>query len=426
MAEALNLTLEDIKNLQIKGDVLIWMITDNVQDVSGLGDANQLYQNIKDNESFRAAFLFPLVKEKGGSPPPGGAMVMYLLHYSEQPTPLKLDGVAESAGRKIDNPTITWFPLGTGLEINNSNITVNEEPAAIVDGKLKLPLVAEGTTPDFTLRFPFQSRIRGRRIVSSQIRQQKVTLLNMPASLEPEGDSTLWHVDISPKNLAVESGKNSEATYTTSVRASELTLGPARFWDALWNSESDTVELAFQFTLEDVETRIDAPEVAQVKNLQDIENNLRPSPKNIRSKQIPMAFQVQYNSLWRRILVGGLALFTCMILAGTLLALSSKSRYEISSPFGEQVISLPLLGSGYITVQGERAAIVSKRFGKLTVTPLGAFTLNGALASQRLVENADNSFTIESRVDGRRFPYSLRRLVQQRSGPVKDDHPWDL
>lgn len=426
MPEGVNLALGDIKNLQVQGDVLIWMLTDNVQDVGGPGDANQLYQGIKDNESFRAAYLFPLVKEKNGQPPPESAMVLYLLHYSEQPTRFRLDGVAESAARKIDNPRITWFPLETGLDINENNITVNDEPAMIVDGKLKLPAVPEGTTPDFTLRFPFSSRIRGRKIVSSQIKHQKATLENLPSSVEAQGDASLWDVDISPKNLTIEPSKNSEINYTTSLRAPDLTLRPAGFWNALINSYSDSVDLSFQFTLEDVETRIESPEVSRVKNLQEIENNLRPSQKNIRSRRFPLSFQVQYNSLWRRALVAGLALIICLAVAGVALALASKSAYEISSPFGEQVMKLPMVGRDYITINGDRAAVVSKTPGKMTVAPLGAYTLNGGLAAQRLTASADNSFTIENQTDGRRFPYSLRRLVKHRNTAAPDDHSWDV
>src|SRR5215213_9096330 len=104
LSEAINLALADIKNLQIQGDVLIWMLTDNVQDVRGRGDANELYQNIKDNENFRAAYLFPLVKEKDGRPPEESAMILYLLAYSSNPSAFKLDNIAESASKNINNP----------------------------------------------------------------------------------------------------------------------------------------------------------------------------------------------------------------------------------------------------------------------------------------------------------------------------------
>lgn len=425
LLEAIKLAYADIENLQIQGDVLIWMLTDNQQDAGGKEDPTEFYKYIISEEKFRAAYLFPLVKEKDGQEPER-AMVLYLMHYSQKPSSFKLDSIAESASKKIHNQPVTWFPLETGISINPSNIVVNDEPAMIVDNKLKLPVVAEGVTPDFTIHFPFTSRLHARKLEGSLIKNQKASLDSLPSTLETQGDASSWHVDISPKTLTIEPYKNSEVIYTTTIGGNDLTLHPASFWDALWNPLSEPVDIKFQYTLEDEKPVIDSQELSQVRDLDKIAAHLRPSQKNIRPGQVLMSFQVQYNTLWRRVLVGLLVVFALALAGGAMFALASKSHYALSSPFGEQVLPLPLMGRSYITINGDRAAVIRKRFGKMSIAPLGTYLLSGAVTPQVLEENAENNFTLDNQMDARHYAYSLRRLVRQKNVPIKDDDSWNL
>jgi hypothetical protein len=428
LLEAIKMTLLDLENLKIQGDVLIWMVTDNEQDAGGKEDPTPFYQSIVGDEHFRAAYLFPLVKEKDGRPPTKNAMVLYLLSYSMQPSSFKLDNIADSATKKISQPAVTWFPIETGIDINSQNIRVNDEPAMVEDGKLKLPPVNEGETPNFSITFPFTSRLRARKLVRSLIKDQKVVFGNLPTSLEARGDVTSWTADISPKTLTIEPNKNSEVNYVTTLGANDLTLHPTSFVEALKGSLSDPVDIRFQYAIVDDDPKIESAEVAQVKDLDKIAGNLRvrSGQKNIRPGQIQMSFQVQYNSLWRRLLVAGLLLFALVLGAGLAFALLSKGQYVLSSSLGEQVLALPLIGRSYITINADRAAVISKKFAKLTVAPLGTYTLNGELKPVGLADNTENNFTIDSQTDGRRYSYSLRRLVTQPNVPLKDDHSWDL
>ena len=422
LLEAIKLAEVDIQNLKIQGDVLIWMLTDNEQDVGGKEDPTPFYQGVVANERFRAAYLFPLIREKEGRAPDSNAMVLYLFLYSQQPTLFKLDSIADSASKKVNNPAVTWFPVETGIEINPSNIKVNDEPAMVVNNKLQLPAVSEGETPNFSISFPFTSKLRARKLVQSQIKNQKAILGNMPPSLETRGDVTSWNVDISPKTLTIDPNKDSEATYHTTLKANDLTLHPASFSDALWNSTSDPVNLGFQYTIEDDNPKIESPEIAKVKDLDKIASNMRvrPGQKNVRPGQIEMSFNVQYNSLWRRIAVGLAALVVVGLALGASSLFFVKSRYQLTTPFGEETLILPVIGRRYVTIGGDRAAIIKKTFGNLSVSPVGTYLVNGGMKSHRLADSINN-FEIANQVDNRQYQYTLSRTV--RGGTPKAASP---
>ncbi|MGA9994556.1 MAG: hypothetical protein WBP93_04030 [Pyrinomonadaceae bacterium] len=413
--EGLELTLRDIEKLSVTGDVLIWLVTDNVQDVSGGGSVDPLYEKVKDDTNFQSAYVFPLTNENGVKVSPDkDAMVMYLLQFSVKPSRPGLDSLADDAGRKIGNAPVTWFPIERGVELNESNIRVNDEPSMLVDGKLKLPMVAEGTTPDFTLQFPFESKLRNLKIVKSKITPMD-SKMRVPETVEANGDLNSWRGNITPTDLTLEAGKKSSVIYTTKL-AGDMTFKPASFWNAVWNSTSDPVDVTFDYKLADVETQMDASALNQVKNLRGIENNVRQGQKKMRGRSIPMSFQVQFNSLWRRAVVGlvGLALFVLALGAASIFFV--KKRYELSTPFSDQpqTLALPMVGRSYITINGDRAAVIKKQFGKLTVAPLGAYTINGALKAHHLAENL-NSFEIASQVDQRRYTYTLNHVSTARA-----------
>jgi hypothetical protein len=407
--EALELTLGDINKLPVTGDVLIWLVTDNVQDIGGAGDVGPLYKKIKDDTNFQSAYLFPLTSENGVKlPPDKEAMVMYLLQFSTKPGRPNIDPLADDVGRKIGNAPVTWFPIDKGIELNQANIRINGEPTTIVDGKLILPGVPEGAQPDFTLEFPFESKLRNLRIAKSKIIPLRPTI-NIPNTIEAAGDSASWQVNITPTNLTLEPGKRSADTYRTKL-AGDMTLKPASFWNAVWNSTSDPVETTFEYKLEDIQTDIDRSTLNQVKNLQDIQNNVRQSQKNIHTIKIPMSFQVEYNSLWRRILVGAIALVVIGMMAASAGIFLSKRRYRLSTPFGEETLMLPTIGRNFVTINGDRAAVIKRQFGRLSVAPLGSYTVSGMPHAQKLTGSA-NTFEIANQIDNKRYLYSLTRAT---------------
>ncbi len=416
--EGLELTLRDIEQLKVTDEVLIWVVTDNVQDVGGSGDVDPLYQRIKDDTNFQSAYIFPLTNENNAKlSPTQSAMVMYLLQFSKKPTRPGLDRLADDVGRRIGNVPVTWFPIDKGVDLNEAGIRVNGEPSALVDGKLRLPDVTEGSVPEFTLEFPFESKLRNLKIVQSKIIPQKTSSLTLPADLEADGDLNSWQGSISPTDLTLEAGKKSAVTYTTKL-SGEMTFRPTSFWNALWNSTSESVQATFDYRLMNVDAQMDVSALNQVQNLRGIESNVRQSQKNIRSRSIPMSFQVQFNSLWRRIVAALICLALLLVILGAASIFLIKNQYQLTTPFGEQRLALPLFGRSYIMINADRAAVI-KRMGKLTVTPLGAYTVNGALRAHPL-DQTTNSFEIESQVDNRRYPYVLSRANWAAAAPGAD------
>ncbi len=409
--EGLELALKDVDQLKVNGEILIWLVTDNVQDVAGAGDIGPFYEKIKNSNDFQAAYIFPLTNENGAKVPPDqNAMVMYLFQYSKKPARPGLDKVADDIGRKIHNIPISWFPIDKGVELDETGIRVNDENSALVDGRLKLPDVPEGTQPQFTVQFPFESKLRNLRIVQSKIIPQKSTSLNLPPTVEAQGDVNSWHGSITPTDLTLEAGKRSSVIYTTSLMG-DMTFRPSSFWTAVWDSTSEPIQATFDYRLMDVEAQMDASALNQVKNLRGIENNVRQSQKNIRSRSIPMSFRVQYNSVWRRVLLGVLGvLLIGAVLGGASIALI-KRPYALTTPAGEETLSFSFLGKRYLTIGGERAAVIKNMFGSLTVTPLGSYTVNGQPQTYKL-SSAVNPFGIESQIDHRQYHYVLSRITR--------------
>jgi hypothetical protein len=408
LREAVELVLADAKGLPIQGDILIWMITDNVQDVGKQGSVAPLYQRIVGEPNFRAAYIYPLVKENNSALPQGkDAMVMYLLHYSPQGSFTGMDRLADDASRKIGNEATTWIPFEGRISIDEGSIVVNSEPVRLVDGRLELPAVAEGTPPEFNIQFYIKSQLRGREIKSGKLANPKA-VVQLPDTIEVEGDQSAWRATVSPTDLALKSQKKSPVQYTARVTAGELTLHPASFWDAVWGSTSEPIDAMLQLTPTDVQTKMDVSEFSSVKNLSSIQNILQQSQNNRRPILIPMRFQVEFSTVGRRILVGAVAAFAILGAVGLASIFFIKTPFELSTPAGEQVLMLPVIGSAYLSDDGARAAVIRKRFGSISVASLGEYTLDGGQRTRRLSPTSD-SFVIVNQSLNRADQYHIRR-----------------
>lgn len=408
LREAVELVLADQKGLPIQGDILIWMITDNVQDVRGQGSVDPLYQRIVSEPNFRAAYIYPLVKENNAALPQGkDAMVMYLLHYSPQGAFTGIDRLADDAGRKVGNDATTWIPFEGRISIDEGSIVVNSEPVRLVDGRLELPPVAEGTPPEFNIQFYIKSQLRGREIKSGKLATPKA-IVQLPDSIEVQGDQSAWRATVSPTDLTLKSQKKSQVQYTARVTAGELTLHPASFWDAVWGSTSEPIDASLQLTPTDVQTKMDVSEFSSVKNLSSIQNILQQSQNNRRPIIIPMRFQVEFSTVGRRILVGAVALVAILGVIGISSIFFIKTPFELSTPSGEQMLILPVIGSAYLSDDGARAAVIKKRFGSISVASLGEYTLDGGQRA-RLLSPTSDSFVIVNQSLNRADQYHIRR-----------------
>ncbi len=414
LPEALDLALADLRNLKTSDDVLLWMVTDNDQDASGTRDADAFYQKISGDKNFHAAYLFPLTKENGRQLSSNdSALVMYLLHYSTRSSPPDVDSIADNVGRRIGNDPITWIPVSGRLNLDESNITVNSQPAQIVDGKLALPSVKEGAAPEFNIQFKFNSRLRGREIEQGKIAPEGVTA-SLPASIEARGDLTSWRATVSPPTIRIKPRQQSSTTYTATLSAPAVTLHPSGFWDAVWNSESEPVDASLKIALSDTKTKLDVAALSQVKNLSNIQNIIQRSQNNPRPIVIPIRFSVAYNTFWRRAVAALLCVLLLAGIGGCASLLLIKNRYTLSAGGEERLMTLPLIAKSRIPIGGENAAVITRRFGKLRVAPLGLYQINGGNQPVRLKDN--DSFLIHDEAGENKYPHEISK--RGRAAPV--------
>lgn len=460
--QALDLVLSDISGYQIGGDVLIWLLTDNFQESglettgAGANDIKPLYQRITENRNFRAAYLFPLVNENNAGPgPKGEAMILYLLHYSPQASLLPMDELAGAVSKQIKNPVITWFPVGK---------KVIPEPVPTDDGETQmngdawvLPSVREGHSPNFdNIKFYLKSKLQSRAI-TGRIRPNSQIEINWPSTLLVEGQTQAaeaaeaetpqgedgagtmpatsaapetgrWEVSVSPADLSLGPGMRSKNFYTAAA-ASHVVLRPDGFFTGLWNSESEPVSGTLSFDIENIraDVQVDDSALDRVANKDVIRQiisqsiraaNSQGGPNN-RTFFLPVQFRVAYDSTWRWACVGVAAGLLLALGLAVALLLLVKTRYELTAGRDTRVVSLPLVGSAYVSVNGSRAAVISRRFNRVTIKPLTNFLVDGTPGVRTLAERGE-SFMVTSHEDGKNYPYAWDRVGKQ---PAVSDSP---
>ena len=419
--KAFDQALADIRGLPLANETFIWLITDNEHYTSAGSAIDPLYRKIVGEKNIRAAYLFPLLKENGKPIAAGQtAMVMYLLHYSPQNSSLNVNSIADDAGRKINNDPVTWFPFEEQIHLDQSNITVNGQAAQFVDGRLVLPALAEGRPPQFTIRFKLRSQLRGQEITSGKIIRPAALIERLPAAVETEGDQASLRANVFPPTLALKSRQRSTDEYTAEIKADNLTFHATGFWNAVWNSESQSVEAVLQMTPADIQTRMDIQVISPVKNLDGIQKVVRQGQSGNKPIRVPVKFQIEFNSLWRRALIGLMALIAMGGMAGLAGLFLVKSSYQLITPEGERGLSLPLVGSHLILIDGRLAASINRRFGKLSVAPQSGFLLDGSPLARRL-DREGGDFQIESEQDHLRRNYSISRALPASNQPVMRD-----
>ncbi|MGH9838376.1 MAG: vWA domain-containing protein [Blastocatellia bacterium] len=426
LPQAIEQVLADLDGLRVNDDVLIWMVTDNEQSVGGHGSADPFYQQISGNQRFRSAYLFPLLKENGEPiPADRSAMVLYLLHYSPGQRSLGLDRVADDVGSKIANRPVTWFPIENGITFDDRSLTVGGEPAHWVDNIVELPEVAEGASPQFTLQFRFKSQLRGREISDGKIERPQFTLLSTPDQLRRQSESAgMWPAPITPTRLAINPGESSSTKYSVTLSAGDLRFEPDSFWDAVWHDTSEPVKGGLRFNLSGVTTQMESKllePVKDLKNLSAIRSQVQQSDNSGRPVVIPVFFRVRYNTLWRRVAAGLLGLALLGGLAAAITLVFARRRYELLTPEKRLVIGLSFFSRHYITREGERAAMIRRQFGRMTIAPQSRFSLDGKHRGRRLREMGDRFVLVDTREGGLRYEYSLRPINSvQKKRPNRD------
>jgi hypothetical protein len=475
--QGLELSLADIGGLGVEGDVLLWLITDNIQSVGGGPDEMAAFYNkIANNRDklFRSAYLFPLVRESGVAlNDKQNAMIMYLLHYSAAAPQLRREavaGYAKSAAAKINNPVITWFPIAEALVPDPVYSTGDEEDAAleVVDDALPLGKVKEGEPVSFNVRIRFKSRAIERSI-SGRIANERVELdwsnfgfvdarmeqdgadgggtepvVVEPTPVEPEPQpsqnflqdaaiagtdghpASKWSVnfDARDKRIELKPGQTSDIVYTINI-SNPARLYPANRWTTGLTAESEPIfgTVSYQLTGLESEIEQDTKDLLRVANGDRITNIAQMNVQDAKSKPLSFNFQfrVQHDRAGRLAVVVVLGLLLLALLVGTLAVLLLRTRYELTTPSGERVLAMPLVGKEYISLHGNRAAVISRTLGKLRVAPLAGYTIDGATAPRPLAESGDQ-FNVINQEDNRGYLHAFRRLTKQPTATApKDD-----
>jgi hypothetical protein len=461
--QALDLALSDIRGYNLNGDVLVWLLTDNFQQSgagpgSGSTDIKPFYQKIDDNrDSIRAAYLFPLVNENGAKLAAGReAMILYLLHYSPRPSGLNMNEVSSGVAAKIGNPVITWFPIGKN---------VVPEPVPAEDGETQLNgdtwvlgKVPEGRPLNFAdIRFHLRSKLQS-RFLSGDIRPLPNAEVVWPSSVVfggPQGaraeapaadgaqagpaegsDSmpaapdapaagagesaagvTPWQTGITPTRISLAPGEKSKTVYTVSL-SSDAAPHAASFWSAVTESESAPVSGVVSFAIENISAEVQTDESAlKVANADIIKELIRKSVEQANSQaatasnrtfSLPIEFRVEYDTTGRYAILGAAAFLLLALGLTAGFVLLRKTRYELTTPSGPRVVALPLVGREYVSLNGgQRAAVITRRFGAPSIKPLSNYLIDGSAQPRRLPDVGDN-FVVESQADGKGYALSWR------------------
>ncbi|MDT5268218.1 MAG: hypothetical protein QOH49_404 [Acidobacteriota bacterium] len=462
ITQALDLALSDIRGYNLNDDVLVWLLTDNFQQSgaasgSGSTDIKPFYQKIDANRDlFRAAYLFPLVNENGAKLVKGReAMILYLLHYSPRPSGLNTNEISAGVSAKIGNPVITWFPIGKN---------VVPEPVPAEDGETQsngdtwmLGKVPEGRPLNFgDIRFQLRSKLQSRflsgdikPLPNAEVVWPASVVVSAPAGSEPAaadgaqagpaegadsmpaaadassapvGESaagaTPWLIGITPTRISLAPGEKSKTVYTVNL-SNDTVPRAASFWAALTEAESAPVSGVISFSIENITAEVQIDESAlKVANADVIRDLVRKSVEQANSQtaaasnrtfSLPIEFRVEYDTTSRYVTIGvaGFGLLALGMAVG--IVLLKKTRYELTMPSGPRVLALPLVGREYVSVNGgQRAAVITRRFGAPLIRPLGNYLIDGSSAPRQLTDVGD-SFVVESQADGKGYALSWRR-----------------
>jgi hypothetical protein len=473
ITQALDLALADIKGYNVNDDVLIWLLTDNFQQSgsaagSASTDIKPFYKKIDDNrDSFRAAYLFPLFNENGVKLGAGReAMILYLLHYSARPSALNMNDLAGSVAARIGNPVITWFPIGKNVV--PEPVPADDDETQVNGDTWVLRNAPEGQPLNFgDIRFQLRSKLRS-RFLNGEIKPLANAELVWPGSIvvggagaggdaqasggaaaaaegetgeagvehkaapgESAAGTTLWNTSITPTHLSIAPGEKSKTIYAVSL-SSDAAPRAASFWTALRDTESAPVSGVVSFAIENIsaEVRTDDSGLDYVANRDVIKEIIRQSVEQANSQgaaasnrtfSLPIEFRVTYDTASRRLTAGAVVFLVLALALGAALVLLKKTSYELTTPSGERVLALPLIGGEYVSVNGGRVAVIRRRFGSPSIRPLTNYLIDGSSAARPLPDGGD-TFVVENQSDGKGYALSWRRHRPEVSvGSRKDD-----
>lgn len=431
IAEALELGLVDLQTYNFTGDTFIWLITDNVQDVSGSGDdpISPFYERIYNDAKFRHIYFFPIVRE--GDP---NALVMYMLHYNQQEQPSPLTGLMDDVSKAIGQRAVLFRPIRlSSLELDRSSIQLESddggsETAELEDGRIVIPL-ASGHSLAGRIKFKLRSRFREWQIEQAEVSNAQVAIDQSEALDLSSTQSLQWQLD--PHTIDLGPQETSKKIYSINLASGQslMAVTPSllqTFWldpevkvNGLVNFQVKSPKLKLAF-FDNAEL---ADRIKRVKGLEEIEQFLLPRNANLADRdltlEIPITIKVAQppKPIWLVVLLG---LLVVSGIVGAFIILRSQTYYRLKGPEGERLLKLGVLANIPLNIADEQVGIIVRRLGSFTIKTFPPYILDNGGNKQRLSESASN-FTITNSDTQRTWNFSLESMSNRENEPTSGD-----
>lgn len=421
--EALDLGLADIESLNLSGDTFIWLITDNIQDVSGSGDdpIAPFYEHIYNDKNFKYIYFFPIVREGEQ-----GALVMYALNYNRTdnnvPLANTISNLMDGVGKSINYRPVLFRPIRlSALELDRGSILFESDdgttqPAELEDGRIVVTL-SPGRTLNGRIKFKLRSKFREWKIEQASVSNAHVAIEASPSLDLSEGENLDWQLD--PRTLDIGPQETSKKVYAIDLASGRAlaSITPS-FIQSFFVDPEVRVNGLIRFEVENPQLRLAffddkdlADRIRRVKGLEQIEQFIL--PPNVASisrnltLEIPIMVKVSQppRPLWVLILMGVILLAAIVVV---ITMLNKRADFRLVGPEGEKILRFRAIGGVQLSIGEEMCGELVYRFGSFTIKTLPPYVTENGSRQQRIQNTA--TFIITNSDNNRTWSFSLEAL----------------
>lgn len=430
IAEGLEIAIKDIEEYNWRGETLIWLITDNVQDTADPGDEpiSPFYEKIYTDPNFRNIYFFPIVKDDRP-----GALVMYALNYAKNDNQVPMQNLMEEVGKSIGNRPVLFRPIRlSALELDRSNITLETEDgltqnAELEDGCIVIPL-PNGRSLSGRIKFKLRSKFREWRIEQANVSNATVKLDRSDALDIGDTETLQWQLD--PRTVELGPQETSKKVYIINLASGrQLSSRSPSFWESFFIEREIKVKAKVRFEVKEPKLKLAffddaelADKIRKVKGLEQIEDFLLPRsiPTTERdlALEIPLMIKIEQppRPIWLLVL---LAVTFLGITSVLVLFFTSQTTYKLIGPDGEKILKLRPIASVPLTISQEQVAVLMRRLGSVKVKSFIPYILESELTEQRLNQYSD-SFTLTNSENKRAWSFSLEIINKNKPSSDND------
>lgn len=330
--EALDVAISDIKN----EPALIWLITDNINDIAGTGDDSfintlEFYKKLRNDSTIRKILLFPIEEKLSGNLYESTGFVCYGIVYSKIPLSQNqlefFDKIIRASGIKVKPFTLKPLDIGTISLFPKVTQTKITEGKLFFDGKTLRGFgfdegqIIKETFPDLVLKsnlFPYI-------IKKANLSVRLDNFSSSDYSVKSMGTQT-----ISPSYVSNVSPEGEVTGFSVTFNMPEIT--PNFSFATIFN-EDFTVGGNLILEVSNVDIILDDNYMNSFKDLfalSSVPDIFRPVLKDKKIEtSIPLEIRIKYGS-WRLFALFGLAIIALAFIAFPVFLLTKKSCYIIT------------------------------------------------------------------------------------------------